>query len=110
MKFLLCFAFITGCSITASGWADIPYVYDDGSSELGVGIDPSEDSLWFNQFPIQAGGEIITSISVAYGRPGGASTLNGLPVSILLYEDLDGGSPWNAVLKTSISTSVANGN
>src|SRR3954463_10299735 len=86
----LCFA--------PSGWADVPYVYDDGSSELGVGIDPGEDSLWFNSFAVQPGGEIINSISVAYGRPGGVSTLNGLPVSILLYEDLDGGTPWNAVL------------
>src|ERR1044072_5561824 len=89
----LVLAFSTCFTFVPSGWADVPYLYDDGSSELGVGIDPGEDSLWFSSFPVQAGGEIINSISVAYGRPGGASTLNGLPVSILLYEDLDGGTP-----------------
>ena len=89
---------------------DVTYSYDDGSSELGVGIDPGEDSLWFSRFPVQSGGEVITQISVAYGRPGSTSPLNGLPVTILLYEDADGGAPWNAVLKQSVSATVANAN
>jgi hypothetical protein len=59
---------------------------------------------------VQPGGEIISQISVAYGRPGGVSALNGLPVEILLYEDTDGGSPWNAVLRQSTDVIVANGN
>jgi hypothetical protein len=89
---------------------DVTYSYDDGTSELGVGIDPGEDSLWFSRFPVQSGGEIITAISVAYGRPGSGSLLNGLPVTILLYEDVDGGAPWNAVLKQSVAATVANAN
>src|SRR5262245_31441554 len=102
--------FVSWQSPLARARADVPYAIDDGSSELGVGIDPGEDSLWFTQFPVQAGGEVINSISVAYGRPGGVSALDGLPVKILLYEDPDGGLPWNSVLKTSIDTTVANGN
>jgi hypothetical protein len=90
--------------------ADILYGYDDGSSELGLGIDPGEDALNFNRFTVAPGGEIINSISVAYGRPGSTSILNGLPVSILLYEDVDGGSPFDAVLLRSISATVANAN
>ena len=90
--------------------ADVAYSYDDGTSELGVGIDPGEDSLWFSRFPVQSGGELITAISVAYGRPGSGALLNGLPVTILLYEDADGGAPWNAVLKQSVSATVANAN
>src|SRR3954465_5704169 len=93
-----------------SGWADVTYVYDDGSSERGIGIDPGEDSLWFNRFPVAPGGEVITSISAAFGRPGSSNSLNGLPIKVLLYEDADGGAPWNAVLKQSVSGVVANAN
>lgn len=96
--------------IIAAADADVNYQLDDGSSELGLGIDPGEDSLLFNRFDVQPGGEIITQISIAYGRPGGVSALNGLPVEILLYEDVDGGSPWNAVLRHSLNAVVANGN
>jgi hypothetical protein len=98
-------------TLRPSGWAaTVDYLIDDGSSERAIGIDPGEDTIWFNTFPVQAGGEVIDSISAAYGRPGSTSPLNGLPVSILLYEDLDGGSPWNAVLKRSVPATVANGN
>src|SRR5262245_4221236 len=88
--------------------ADVVYVLDDGSSELAIGIDPNEDQIWFNRFDVQAGGDVITSISVAYGRPGGPSALDGLPVTIVLYEDTNGGSPLDAVLKASLNTIVAN--
>lgn len=90
--------------------ADVTYAHDDGTSEQAIGIDPGEDSLWLNRFGVQSGGELVTSISVAYGRPGSTSPLNGLPVTILLYEDADGGAPWNAVLKQSVAATVANGN
>src|SRR5690349_19755569 len=96
--------------LNSSAAADVVYSVDDGTSELAIGIDPNEDQIWFNRFDVQAGGDVITSISVAYGRPNGPSALNGLPVTILLYEDLNGGSPLDAVLKTSINTTVANGN
>ncbi|CAN5596878.1 PEP-CTERM sorting domain-containing protein [soil metagenome] len=94
-----------------SGWAaDVNYAIDDGSAERAIGIDPGEDTLWFNTFPVQPGGEVIDSISVAFGRPGITQALNGLPILILLYEDADGGDPWNAVLKQSLNALSANAN
>jgi len=90
--------------------ADVSYAHDDGTAERAIGIDPGEDSLLFNRFEVAPGGEVINSISVAYGRPGSTSVLNGLSVSILLYEDLDGGDPFNAVLRRSVSATVANAN
>src|SRR3954453_23489708 len=94
-------------TIVPSGWADVTYVYDDGSSERGIGIDPGEDSLWFNRFTVAPGGEVITSISAAFGRPGSSNVLNGLPIKVLLYEDADGGAPWNPVFKQSVNGVVA---
>jgi hypothetical protein len=88
--------------------AQVTYSYDDGTAERAVGIDPGEDSLLFNRFDVAPGGD--DSISVAYGRPGSGSVLNGLSVSILLYEDADGGDPFNAVLRQSVSATVANAN
>jgi len=90
--------------------AAVQYTLDDGTAERAIGIDPGEDSLLFNRFDVAPGGEVITSISVAYGRPGSTSVLNGLPVSILLYEDPDGGDPFNAVLLQSVGAIVANAN
>lgn len=94
-----------------SGWAaDVTYQIDDGSAERALGIDPGEDVIWFNSFPVQASGEVIDSISASYGRPGLSGALNAFPISILLYEDTDGGDPFNAVLKTSLNTTIANAN
>src|SRR3954467_4240198 len=94
-----------GLATFAQG-AGFTYSIDDGTAERALGIDPGEDVIWFNTFAVQAGGEIIDSISASYGRPGLAGTLNGFPVTILLYEDTDGGSPWNAVLKQSVSSTI----
>ena len=99
-----------GIGFAPSGWAaDVNYVLDDGTAERALGIDPGEDVIWFNTFPVQAGGEVIDSISASYGRPGLIGALNGFPITILLYEDADGGDPFNAVLKTSLTTTIAQG-
>ncbi len=90
--------------------ADVLYSVDDGTAELGLGIDSGEDMIWMNRFPVQAGGEVITSISAAYGRPGGQVIPNGLAVSILLYQDTNGGSPFDATLLREIPALTANCN
>lgn len=82
---------------TAAG--EVIYQIDDGSAEFTVGIDPGEDMIWLNTFPVEPGGEVIQAISAAFGRPGLSQALNGLPVSALLYEDQNGGSPRDAVLR-----------
>ncbi len=91
-------------------WADSLYSITDGAAELTIGVDPQESMVWMNTFPVASGSEYINSIRVAYGRVGGPSALNGLPVSILLYEDLDGGSPQDAILKYSLNSVIANAN
>jgi len=91
-------------------WADSLYSITDGAAEIAVGVDPQESMVWMNTFPVAAGSEYINSIRVAYGRVGGPSALNGLPVTILLYEDQDGGSPQDAVLKLSLNGVIANAN
>ena len=101
---------LLGLQLAPSGWAAVTYSYDDGTAERAIGIDPGEDSLWFNRFAVAPGGEVITSISAAFGRPGITVALNGLPIKVLLYEDIDGGSPWNAVLKRSVDGVVSNAN
>lgn len=90
--------------------ADAEYAIADGVAELTISIDPGESMVWMNAFPVDPGGAYIDLIRVAYGRVGGPSTLNGLPIRILLYEDASGGSPQDAVLKWSFSTTIANAN
>ena len=90
--------------------ADAEYSISDGAAELAISIDPGESMVWMNTFPVDPGGSYIDTIRVAYGRVGGPSTLNGLTVRILLYEDVPGGSPQDAVLKWSLSTTIENAN
>lgn len=88
----------------------VNYVIDDGRAELAVTIDPAEDQIWFNTFPVVEGGEVITAMSVGFGRPGLFVPLNGLPVTLLIYEDVDGGSPLNATLLRSVDVTVESAN
>jgi hypothetical protein len=94
----------------ATARADANYAIADGAAELAVSIDPGESMVWLNTFPVDPGGSYIDAIRVAYGRVGGPSALNGLPIRILLYEDVNGGSPQDAVLKWSLSATIANAN
>jgi hypothetical protein len=62
-------ALLTACQGGSAG-AGIEYAIDDGAAERAIGIDSGEDMIWFNVFPVQPGGEVIESISAAFGRPG----------------------------------------
>ena len=92
----------------------VNYVVDDGTVETGVGItDPgggTHDIIWLNRFAVQAGGERITNILTAFGSPGDTRNYNGIPVTLVLYSDPDGGSTQNATLVRSFNTVVTNGN
>jgi hypothetical protein len=96
--------------MASSAWGAIEYVISGGHADLTLSIDPDETVVYLNTFPVDPAGQYIDLIRVAYGRVGGPSSLNRLPVKILLYEDPDGGSPQDATLLWSIDTSVANGN
>lgn len=76
--------------------AQVTYQYDGGSGSQNIGppstFDP--DMLWGNYYPRQAGGEAITSVTVAFGTtfPSHAS-----PVTVWVLSDDDGdGDPRNA--------------
>ena len=90
------------------------YQIDDGTAEDSIGVTGTApfDFVWLNKFAVQAGGEKIEKIQVAFGNPGNTSTgaPNGTPVQILLYEDTNGGSPTDAVLKTTLNGTVQNVN
>ncbi len=92
----------------------VNYLYDDGTVDDGIGITGTNpfDIIWLNRFDVQPGGEIITDIKVAIGSPSDTRPYNGLPISILLYNDSNGGSVTDAVLVNSarIDTTVANAN
>jgi hypothetical protein len=90
----------------------VNYVHDDGTVENGIGITGTNpfDIIWLNSFPTQVGGERIVSIQAAIGSPADTRPYNGLAMTVLLYNDPDGGLPNNATLLTSLNTTVANAN
>lgn len=101
---------LAACLTGTTARADADYAIADGVAELSISIDPGEAMIWMDTFPVDPAGAYIDAIRVAYGRVGGPSTLNGLPVRILLYEDTNGGSPQDAVLKWSFTATIANAN
>ena len=90
--------------------ADATYAIADAAAELAVSIDPGEAMVWMNTFPVDPAGTYVDAVKMAYGRVGGPSSLNGLSIRVLVYEDANGGSPQDAVLKWSTSTVIANAN
>lgn len=95
------------------GFGDmVNYSHDDGTVENGIGITGTNpfDIIWLNRFTVVAGGETITHVQGAIGSPADTRVYDGLAMTVLVYEDVDGGSPTNATLLTSHNTVVANGN
>ena len=91
---------------TPSASALVTYSIDDGTAEDGVGEGGpyGGDVLFLNEFPVAPNGNVIASISVAFGSPNTAAdnaALIGLPYTVLLYSDLNGdGNPSDATLLT----------
>lgn len=98
------------CCMSRIAQANVEYSISDSHAELALSIDPNESVVYLNTFPVDPAGQYIDLIRVAFGRVGGPTPLNGLPVKILLYEDPNGGSPQDATLLWSFDTVVANGN
>jgi hypothetical protein len=82
---------------------------EDGTAEdsIGLGGTGTHDLIWLNRFTVAAGGEVITSVQAAFGTPAfPAPQYVGRPLTVALYEDADGGSTLNAVLKTTLNTTI----
>lgn len=90
----------------------VNYQVDDGTAEDSIGLTGTgfHDLIWLNRFNVQAGGEIIDQISVAYGSAASTIPINGRPISILLYNDPDGGAVTNATLVHTFNTTITQGN
>src|SRR5215217_2341496 len=83
--------------------ADVPlftYLIDDGTAEDSVGLTAGGNLLCLNSFPVSAGNNLITSISIAWGTPLFPDpSLNGLTYTAVLWSDPNGdGSPTDAVV------------
>jgi hypothetical protein len=82
---------------------NVDYTYDDGDGDTNQGppstFDP--DMLWGNYFHAAAGGDVITTLSVAFG-PTFPSLANGPVTYWLLEDDDDDGDPRNAHVVASV--------
>src|SRR4051794_25397743 len=83
--------------------ANVPlltYMIDDGTAEDSIGLTAGGNLLCLNSFPVSAGNNIITSISIAWGTPAFPDpTLDGLTYTAVLWSDPNGdGSPTDAVV------------
>lgn len=104
-------ALLTATLATGRSHAQVVYQYDDGQTDDSVGVSGGAtpyDIIWLNRFPVQPGGEVITRIRASFGRPldPNVNTYNGRAVTALLYEDTNGGSTTDAVLRTSVPGTI----
>ena len=76
------------------------YAIDDGTAEGSVGRIIVGELLCLNSFPVTGGDNLITAISIAWGRTNPPDpSLNGLPYTAVLWSDPNGdGSPTDAVV------------
>ncbi len=97
---------LASCIVHLSGLPAraVTYQFDDGIAEGLIGEVPNGDILWLSQFNVLLGGEVITSIHVAWGE-----VPNGTPATVLVYRDPNNdGNPNDAQLLATANTSVAN--
>jgi hypothetical protein len=87
------------------------YQIDDGTMEDSVGFGDGTqnfESLWFNQFDVIPGSEMITSVEIAWGTPAFPDpSLDGEAVTIAVWSDPNGdGNPSDAVLLGSVPGTI----
>ena len=107
-------AVLVGSIILQRTFADeITYRIDDGTAELGAGLNRTGDLILINSFPTGGVPATISSISVAFGGPVGTpanSLLLGQSFRVVLWSDPVGlGNPLQAqvlAVATGILTSI----
>lgn len=104
-------ALLAATLVTGRSHAQVFYQYDSGQADDSVGVSGGPtpyDIIWLNLFPVQPGGEVITRIRASFGSPTDplAFTYNGRAVTALLYEDTNGGSTTDAVLRASVAGTI----
>ncbi len=103
------FVALAGLAASAVVASAVGYSIDDGTAEDSVGVNPGPaQSVFLNTFSLTGGDTVIDQISIAYGTPAGLDpSMDGLPVTILLYSDPTGGTPWDSTLVWSLNTTIA---
>ncbi|GAB2697959.1 hypothetical protein [Aliiglaciecola aliphaticivorans] len=92
--------------LTLSTNASIIYSVDDGIADNSMGLTSGGTMEWANQFNAISGGEMITSVEVAFGQ-----IEDGTAVTVSLYDDVNNdGTPDDLSLLTSIAGVVSNQN
>jgi hypothetical protein len=81
----------------------LTYMIDDGTAEDSIGLTAGGSFIALNSFPVIAGNNLITSISIAWGTPAFPDpSLDGLPYTAVLWSDPNGdGSPTDGVVLAS---------
>lgn len=91
-----------GCELIAE-----TYSVEDGTADNSIGFGVAElDVIWTNKFTVEAGAEMISGVSLAWG-----SIANGLPCSVMLISDPNqDGSPVDGLSLAFKGTIVADAN
>ena len=101
MKKAIQFALALAVFLFASSSHAVVYALDDGSADFGLGIAPA--MTFGNRFTVVSGGEVITTISIAWYSG------NGVPVTVELWSDPNGdGNPNDAILLASVRGVISN--
>ena len=89
------------------GGTSVPqYTLDDGTTENTIGLTTEADLAWLNHFVIEANGESLEGVRVAYGN-----VAAGTPVTVYIWTDPNGdGNPADAQVLAAVATTVQNPN
>lgn len=97
---------LAALALAMTGSAFAQYSHDDGTADVSVGLTSGGTLTWANEFSVQAGYDVITSIEMVWYRPIGDGTMvpDGTPVLVQLWSDPNGdGDPLDAVLLSSVA-------
>ena len=89
------------------GGTSVPqYTLDDGTTENTIGLTTEADLAWLNHFVVEANGESLEGVRVAYGN-----VAAGTPVTVYIWTDPNGdGNPADAQVLAAVATTVQNPN
>lgn len=80
----------------------ITYQWDNGTQEATIGVDAGACLLALNHFTVELGGELLDTVSVAWGR-----VTAGTPATIYVWSDPNqDGQPHDAVVLASVETTT----
>ena len=82
--FVLAWSVLCAGTLTVS--AAVTYSVDDGTAENAIGLTAGGNVWWANAFTVQAGGESINTIQIAFSS---GTITAGMPFQVMVYEDPD---------------------